>query len=162
MNSFTVEILDDTGAKCKLFTVRKENASKSETEKFFEKRKTTLIAFDRKFKELTNLLIQVIAQEDGALPEYFREEREADGLPKGEMEFNDEVVTFANFPLRLYCLRISNEILVLFNGDEKTTWAGQAGKTRTTFNEAQDFARKIKEEYNKGYLDFSQEEYYIP
>jgi hypothetical protein len=162
MNSFTVEILDDEGAKCKIFTVRKEGASLSETEKFFNKRTTSLKALNTNFQELSILITQVIANEDGALPEYFRDEREAHGLPKGEMDLDDGVVTFANFPLRLYCLRISNEILILFNGDEKTSWAGQAGKTRTTFLEAQLFAEKIKEALNEGYIDFEKDENFIP
>lgn len=158
MNSFTVEILDDEGAKCTLYTVRKEDASMSETEKFFTKRTTTLTGFDREFQELTHLLTSIIANEDGALPEYFRDEREAHGLPpKGEWDFDDLNVSFVNFPLRLYCLRVSDEKLILFNGDEKTSWKGQEGKTRTTFLEAQNFARKIKDALINDSLNFEDE-----
>ena len=162
MNSFTVEILDDEGSMCTLYTVRKEGASLSETEKFFSKRKTVLSGFEREFQELTHLLTSIIANKDGALPEYFRDEREANGLPpKGEWDFKKDIVSFVDFPLRLYCLRVSEDKLILFNGDEKTSWKAQDGKTRTTFYEAQIFARKIKEAINGGILDFEEEEIVI-
>lgn len=162
MNSFTVKILDDEGEMCTLYTVLKDGALMTETEKFFEKRKTTLRRYQREFQELTHLLTHIIAKEDGALPEYFRYEREADGLPpKGNWEWEGFAVSFIQFPLRLYCLRISNDKLVVFNGDEKTSQTAQEGNTRTTFLEAQQFALKIKAAEKEGILDFEQEEIFI-
>lgn len=159
MNSFTVEILDDEGSKCTIYTVRKEGASMSETEKFYDKRKTTLSKYGREFQELTNLLIKIIGDQDGALPEYFRDEREADALPpKREIDVDELQVSFFNYPLRLYCLRIDNDKLIVFNGDEKTSWKAQEGKTRTSFMEAQIFAKKIKNAIREGTLDFEEEE----
>lgn len=159
MISFVLEIIDDTGSRCTIYSVRKEGASMSETEKFYAKQDTTLSRFKREFQELTHLITTIIADEDGARQEFFRYEGEADGLPpKGDWDFDSLSVSFVNYPLRLYCLRISNDKLILFNGDEKTSREARDGKTRTTFIEAQNFAKRIKEAMADGLIDFDSKE----
>jgi hypothetical protein len=162
MSRFALEIIDDEGSQCTIYTVRKEGATMSETEKFFAKQESTLSKYVREFQELTHLITTVIADEDGAKPEFFRPEGEADGLPpKGEWDFDSLSVSFINYPLRLYCLRISDDRLVLFNGDEKTSGEAKDGKTRTTFLEAQDFSKRIKSALKHDLIDFNEEEIII-
>ncbi|AEA45027.1 hypothetical protein [Fluviicola taffensis] len=158
MNSFAVEVWDDEGSKCTLYTVKQLDASYSETDKFFLKSRNN-DTLKRNFQEIAKFLTTIIGEVDGALSIYFREERSANGIPpKGEIEKDTITFFHINYPLRLYCLRISNEIVVLFNGDEKTSDAAQDGKTSMVFYEAQQFAVKILKAYNYGEFQFGQTE----
>lgn len=136
MNSFTVEIWDDEGEHCTLFTVRKDGSEHSETDKFFLKAHKNE-KLKRNFQELATFITDIIGDQDGALEIYFRDEREAHGLPPKKTIVKETVSYFQmDYPLRLYCLRISHEIVVLFNGDEKTSGPAQDGKTSMAFYEA--------------------------
>ena len=56
----------------------------------------------------------------GALKVFFRFENAAQAIPPcGTYKVEDIYINYANFPLRLYCLRISETLVVLFNGGEK-------------------------------------------
>lgn len=55
----------------------------------------------------------------------------------------DLYINFGHFPLRLCCLRISETLVVLFNGGEKTADAAKGGKTSMAFQEANSFAKRI-------------------
>lgn len=158
MNSFTVEIWDDEGENCTLFTVRKDGSEHSETDKFFLKAQKNE-KLKRNFQELATFITDVIGDQDGALEIYFRDEREAHGLPpKKTIEKEDVTFFYIDYPLRLYCLRISNEIVVLFNGDEKTSNSAQEGKTSMVFYEAQQFAKRILAGILKDEFRFDQDE----
>lgn len=158
MHSFTVEIWDDEGAQCTLYTVCKEGAEHSETDKFFLKaRKNEKLK--RNFQELATFITEIIGDQDGALDIYFRDERIAHGLPPKKTVEKDKVTFFhMDYPLRLYCLRISHEIVVLFNGDEKTSDAAQDGKTSMAFYEAQQFAQRILNGLLNNEFRFDQDE----
>jgi hypothetical protein len=156
MNSFTIETWDDEGDKCILYTVKWLDSDYSETDKFFLKSKK-YVELKEYFQELAKFLSQIIADEDGALTDYFRDEREAEGLPPKKVVKKENVTFFCiNYPLRLYCLRINEQIVVLFNGDEKTSDVAQDGKTSMTFYEAQGFATRIKKAYDKREFEFGQ------
>ena len=58
----------------------------------------------------------------------------------GELDFDG-----SGFPLRLYCLRLTDTIVILFNGGEKTARTAQGGKTSKAFREACAFVKKIDE-----------------
>jgi hypothetical protein len=158
MNSFTVEIWDDEGAQCTLYTVCKEGAEHTETDKFFLKAHKNE-KLKRYFQELATFITEIIGEQDGALDIYFRDEREAHGLPPKKTIKKEDVTFFhLDYPLRLYCLRISHEIVVLFNGDEKTSGAAQDGKTSMAFYEAQQFAKRILEGLLNDEFRFDQDE----
>jgi DNA-binding protein len=53
------------------------------------------------------------------------------------------LIYYGNFPLRLYCLRISENLVVLFNGAEKTAATAQGGRTSMAFQEANIFAKRM-------------------
>lgn len=148
MNTFALEKFDDTGRRCTFYTVRWEDSIPNETDKFFVKYENDA-RFERAIQELAVFLTKKIGDELGALEDFFRFENDAHALPpSGKHEVEELAINFANFPLRLYCLRISETLVVLFNGNEKTSQNAQDGKTSMAFHEANQFAKKIREALN--------------
>lgn len=143
MNTFTLEIFDDQGQVCTIYTVRWEEAERSETDKFFVKYENDS-TLQRPMQELAKFISNKIGDEMGALEDFFRFENAAQALPpSGTHKVEDLYINFGNFPLRLYCLRISETLVVLFNGGEKTADTSQGGKTSIAFQEANIFAKRI-------------------
>ncbi|MDP3929878.1 MAG: hypothetical protein Q8R57_12715 [Bacteroidota bacterium] len=142
MNTFALEIFDDQGQVCTFYTVRWEGAELSETDKFFQK-----FRYDEKLKDSLRELasfLEVVGDEYGALEDFFRFESAAHALPpSGTYKVEDVYINYGNFPLRLYCLRMSETLVVLFNGGEKTGKTAQDGKTSMSFLEANIFAKRI-------------------
>jgi len=150
VNTFAVEIFDDTGTHCTFYTVRWDDSELSETDKFFEKYEDHK-EFGKSLMEMASFLNQVIANDYGALDDFFRFENSAQALPPaGKYQIGELHVNFYNFPLRLYCLKITENILVLFNGSEKTAQTAQGGKTSMTFHNANEFAKRITDALNDG------------
>lgn len=143
MNTFVLEVFDDEGKACTFYTVRRDGEAQSETEKFLAKFKTDK-ELREKLDDLLAFLFVKIAEDTGALPAFFRQEDIAQALPPSKSYTVGEVlINYSEFPLRLYCLRISNQLVVLFNGGEKTSRSAQGGKTATSFRDAQQFAARI-------------------
>lgn len=143
MNIFALEIFDDQGQVCTFYTVRWEDDEISETDKFFVKYENDS-TFQRPMQELAKFISKKIADEMGALEDFFRFENAAQALPpSGTHKVEDLYINFGNFPLRLYCLRISETLVVLFNGGEKTADTAQGGKTSMAFRDANIFAKRI-------------------
>lgn len=143
MTTFALEIFDDQGQACTFYTVRWEDSVLSETDKFFQKFRN-----DEKLihalRELASFLEVVIGEEYGAMEAFFRFENTAQAFPpSGTYQVEDLYINFGHFPLRLYCLRISETLVVLFNGGEKTADTAQGGKTSMAFQEANSFAKRI-------------------
>lgn len=73
--------------------------------------------------ELLDLLelIRVMGEEEGALPEFFRPEQhgsELMAIPPKRMPWRQRELSVGQ--LRLYCLHLSEGVVILFNGEEKT------------------------------------------
>lgn len=145
MNTFALEIFDDQGKLCTFYTVRWEDAELSETDKFFLKFSNEN-QLKQALQELAKFLEVVIGNEYGALEDFFRFENNAHAIPSaGTYKVEDIYINYGNFPLRLYCLRISESLVILFNGGEKTANTAQQGKTSMAFQEANIFAKRILE-----------------
>ena len=145
MNTFAIEIFDDTGAQCTFYTVRWEDSEFSETDKFFMKFENNS-KLATSLQELAKFLSIVIAEEYGANVNFFKFENEAHALPPtGKFQVGEIEINYGNFPLRLYCLRLTDGLVILFNGDEKTASTAQKGKTSMVFHEANNFAKRITE-----------------
>lgn len=86
-------------------------------------------------------MINEIGGKYGARDVFFRHEGQAQALPP--RPGLREITIIPNFPLRLYCLKLSNSCVVLFNGGEKTSATSQEGKTSMAFYEANNLANKI-------------------
>jgi hypothetical protein len=100
--------------------------------------------FQRPLQELAKFISKKIGDEMGALEDFFRFENTAQALPpSGTYKVEDLYINYGNFPLRLYCLRISETLVVLFNGGEKTADTAQDGKTSMAFREANICAKRI-------------------
>lgn len=149
MNIFALEKFDDQGSRCTFYTVRWEEAKWCETDKFFDKYECD-INFERAIQELAVFLTKKIGNEMGALEDFFRFENTAQALPpSGKHKVGEVTINYGNFPLRIYCLRISDSLVVLFNGGEKTAENAQGGKTSMVFHEANQFAKRILEALHK-------------
>ena len=140
MSNFTLEIFDGESLKCSFYTVRYLDSESSETEQFILKFRE-----DERLKpflmELMYLIIKEIGGKYGARDIFFRPERQAQALPpKPGLR---EITIIPNFPLRLYCLKLSESCVVLFNGGEKTSATSQEGKTSMAFYAANNLANKI-------------------
>jgi hypothetical protein len=79
----------------------------------------------------------------GALERYFR--------PEGTMEDNLCALPIESGNIRLYCLRISDEILILGNGDRKTTKTYQEDRKLLGYAlDLQKFDRLLKKDIEDG------------
>ena len=98
------------GDQTRIYTIKENGESFSETDKFFSRFKD-----DRKFGndiEIIAKWIRKIASE-GALERFFRQENYGEAIP------------IETSKLRLYCYRVNDDILILGNGGRKTSQAVQ-------------------------------------
>lgn len=63
--------------------------------------------------------IQNIGQKYGAAPEHFKKEDNAERLPPPYYHISTEAPN--DYGLRLYCIRLTTKIVILLNGDKKST-----------------------------------------
>jgi hypothetical protein len=157
VNIFVLEKYDDEGSLCTFYTVRwDEPDAISETDQFFEKFENHPV-HKKALQELAVFIFRKIANETGALEEFFRFENYAQALPPGGRHLVGEItIDYGNFPLRLYCLRITSQLVVLFNGGEKSSQTAQSGNTSMFFIEANQFAKRILEAINQNEIYITQ------
>jgi len=149
VNTFVIEIWAKEPLCC-FYTVRLESSEYSETDKFFIKFKDDE-RLQRHLQELASFISNYIGQEKGALEPFFRHEGKANALPPSKTYRIETVsINYHESPLRLYCLRLSNQIVILFNGSIKTSTKAQTGATSMTFFEAQTFVKRINQAVNEG------------
>lgn len=145
MNSFVVEVWDDSSPLVTYYTVRWDEAEESETDKFF----LCFLAEDAPHKESFNeivALLEDMGQRKSAKAIYFsRLVDEASELPpKQKIKVEGIEINYPGNPLRLFCTRINDHIVILFNGGEKTSQATQdSPDLAPKFRDAKNFARKI-------------------
>jgi hypothetical protein len=153
MNSFTLHIWDDEGQKCCFYTVTKDDSTLNETDKFLEKYENHEI-YKEPTQELVSLILDVIGDVHGAIDGFFnRHENEVKGLPnKGAIKIIKEIYHYPNFPLRLYALKVNEEIVVLFNGGIKDGATNQESSLHSNWKEACQFAKKIIQNINDGII----------
>lgn len=146
MNTFTLEVWDDEARKVTFYSVRWEDAALCEMDKFLL-RIGSMPGLKRPLQELVSLILDVIGNTHGAQPEFFnRFENRVTALPpKDSFEVSQIGLTYAGFPLRLYCLALSESVVVLFNGGVKNTRTVQesADSITVSFYEANEFAKRI-------------------
>lgn len=153
MSTFVIEKWHED-LRCTIYSVRQDiddEDSYTEADKFFEKYGQSE---DTTIKEAAQLLLQFVINEiskvHGAKVELFnRNEARAQALPyvvdRGSSKIFELNYFYKNFPLRLYCYRISDNILVLFNGGIKSSDKAQdSPDVSMKFHEAQGYASKIE------------------
>ncbi|MEZ4850577.1 MAG: hypothetical protein R3B93_18575 [Bacteroidia bacterium] len=139
-----MEVWDDECSKCNFYTVRWDDSDINETDKFF-----TLYdespQYQTATQELLSFILNTIGDDHGALDMFFnRHENEVKGLPsKGKIKIHEFRYHFPGFPLRLYALKIRDNIVVLFNGGIKDSDTNQTSSLNLKWREACSFARRI-------------------
>ncbi len=110
--------------KVTFYTIRDENKELSETDRFLTKYSEKGI-----FKERLNKLvafIEAMGDEYGARQLFFRHEAAADALPPPYSTIKQfGLLEFIEYDLRLYCCRLSDSVVVLYGGGQKTTAKAQ-------------------------------------
>jgi hypothetical protein len=154
VNIFTLEIWDDEGKKCSFYSVRKEEATENETDKFFNKYDAVP---DLKLatQQLVSFVLDSVGDDHGAIDGLFnRPENQVIGLPNtGKVKIRQLLFSYPNFPLRLYALRINNreDLIVLFNGGIKSASTNQESKDlHLKWIEACQFAKRIEDALREG------------
>lgn len=110
----TFEIIEDYSTDAvEFYTVRIEEQELTEYEKFYDKE------FPEHLEEL-NILDSVIHEIGirGAKRYYFKPEGSAHAIPIVPETVKDENVK--DFGIRLYCIQVNENVVVLLNGDIKT------------------------------------------
>lgn len=141
--------------KVTFYTVRFEMDMKmddeSETDKFFHKFENDTALTHELDKMIT--FLKKIGENFGANKALFRHERRADALPpQRKMMAKYGLLDFLEtdeYKLRLYCLRLSDSVVILFNGGLKTNDDPEkCHNVSRHFKDAQIFSKKINEKLN--------------
>ena len=148
-----------TFEKVRFYTVRFEDEDVSETDKFFS-------AFDADpdlYEKLNKLLafVEQMGNHFGAKSEFFRHEGSADGLPpKERIARKYDLVEFIDYKFRLYCMRLSDTVVILFNGVIKETNKNQEDSEQLMpiFRNALTFSRRINDKINDKEFNLSNKE----
>lgn len=151
MNIFDLEIWDDEAKKCTFYSVKADGTDQNETDIFFEKYYSES-EFKQEVQELLTFVTSAIGDNHGAIDEIFnRHENEVDGLPtQGQLKLGEFNYHFPNFPLRLYALRVTKNIVILFNGGIKDGNTNQTSSLHFKWVEACNYAKRIIEAINDG------------
>lgn len=131
MNNFGLEIWDDESRLVTFYTIRVDGNEFSETDKFLRKYQN-----DPKYRDaleqLLSLLLDVMGEQQGAHPAFFtRRENRAQALPPSHAYFGEIELRYPQFPLRLFCYRVNESLVILFNGSAKTAGTVQQSKKST-------------------------------
>lgn len=151
VNIFALEIWDDEGAKCTFYTVKQVDSDTAETDIFF-KRYDSKAEYKEANQELLSFVLYSIGEDHGAIDELFnRDENEVTGLPvQGKRTVESITYHFPNFPLRLYALKITQNIVVLFNGGVKDGPTNQTSSLHLEWLAACEYAKRIDEAIRDG------------
>lgn len=168
MNIFAVEIWYDEGQFCTFYTVKwlTDDDTISETDRFFD-RYTDIEPkheLEEKALQLFRLITESIGNRYGATDDFFdRIENNAQALPPKPKRRVEEIKDLGiNFPLRLFCFRVSKQIVILFNGGIKEAQTIQDSKNlNIKFHEAQNFVKKIEEAFKEKTIKISADNRYL-
>lgn len=167
MNIFVLEIWYDEGSVCTIYTVKRITADVeelSETDKFFDRYAIPEHPLEDKALQLFRLITQSIANKYGATNDFFdRLENKAQALPPKPKRWVEEIKELGvNFPLRLYCYRITEKIVILFNGGIKDANSAQESKSLSMkFYEAQTFVKNIEDAIQSEMIEISNDKRYL-
>ncbi len=143
MRTFGVEKWDDEGREVTYYTVRKDGAQETETDKFFLKFEHDP-HYRSSVQELAAFILDAMGDNLGAKEEFFRFENSASALPPPPRSVRNLSFNFEGYPLRLYCMRLSNKLVILMNGGIKSSQAAQDSKDLSMkLIEANAFAKAI-------------------
>ena len=134
----TIEQNDNVG----MFSICFDGNAESEFEKFLLEFKDNA-TYNKDFNTILLALAKII--DKGALERFFRIE--------GKMNDNVKALAIDSRKLRLYCLRISDQILILGNGGGKTTRTYQENERLSGYvMDLQTFDKVLLKAQKSGYI----------
>lgn len=135
----TVELVEQS-AKVSFYSISFQMDRTTEFERFLAKFEEEA-EFNEDYQKILAALEIIL--DKGALERYFR--------PEGAMKDNLCAPPLESGNIRLYCLRISDEILILGNGDRKTTRTYQEDTRLLGYAlDLQKFDRLLKDDIEEG------------
>ncbi len=148
---FVLEVWDDEGARCTFYTVKYEYADTNETDLFFNKY-DAMSEYKEAGQILLSFILNAIGEDHGAIDDFFnRSENEVKGLPvQGKVVIEEITYHYPEFPLRIYALKITNNIVILFNGGVKDGPTNQTSSLNMEWRAACEFAKRIEEALRDG------------
>lgn len=152
---FELVLWDDEGEGCTFYSCLEvdDESAMNLTDRFYQR-----FLDDPNFTEDLNIIDEVIEMigANGALDRYFRPEGPVEAIPPKprkleQMGFTDLVTKTG---LRLYALRLSPRVVVLFDGERKTTEKNQekGSKVSVKWQDAKSIAARILTAKREGFL----------
>ncbi len=153
MALISLEVWDDSSRKVTFYTIKRDGETETETDKF-------LLQFhnDPKFgtnlQAIISLLLTEMGDRHGAQTPFFsRKENAASALPPPYARVSHIQFKYKKFPLRLYSLRISNSLVILFGGGIKSAATAQGSPDLAQkFLEANHCSKALKKDLKKGVI----------
>lgn len=141
-------LLVNSSESCTMYTIQFLNDDMSEFEKFISKFRADS-ELNRDFQAIMRFVEQIMS--NGALERYFRRE--------GKMCDSVVALPVLKSKLRLYCLRLTDKILILGNGDVKNSRTYQESDTLQGYvMDLQKFERLLKQEMRSGNVEITEKE----
>jgi hypothetical protein len=151
--SFELQIWDDETERVTFYSPKQDGSKHSEMDKFLL-RMEKIPELRESLQELLELIIETIGNTYGAQESFFnRFENRVTALPpKGRIKISELELDYRGFPLRLYCIALTEQLVILFNGGIKDSQTIQESKDfiSVKFYEANEFAKKILTALNAG------------
>ena len=140
--------LVNSSESCTMYTIQFLSDDKSEFEKFISKFRDDA-ELNPDFQAIMRFVEQILS--NGALERYFRRE--------GKMSDSVVALPLLKSKLRLYCLRLTDKILVLGNGDVKNSRTYEENETLQGYViDLQKFERLLKQEQKAGNVEITEKE----
>lgn len=154
MNTFANILHVESYRKVNYYTVKFEDKDESEFQNFITKHEDEENVSDE-FADIISWL-EKLGDDIGADIRYFRHEKQADALPPPakfvEIDYTEN--------LRLYCMRISDSIIILFNGAIKTENKAQdCPNVKGYFNMANKLVSKIDQLIINGEISIDSDDF---
>lgn len=145
MKKTTVELLDES-EKASLYSISFEMDGTTEFEKFVAEFEMNA-SYNRDYQRIIAALQAILRI--GALERFFR--------PEGTINDSVQALPIESGKLRLYCLRLSDQIVILGNGGVKTTRTYQEDPKMFGYVlDLQRFERILNENLVKGYVSIQE------
>ena len=141
-------LLVNSSESCTMYTIQFLSDEQSEFEKFISKfRKDAELNPD--FQAIMRFVEQILS--NGALERYFRRE--------GKMSDSVVALPVLKSKLRLYCLRLTDKILIIGNGDVKSSRTYEEDDTQQGYvMDLQKFERLHRHEVRSGNVQITEKE----
>ena len=141
-------LLVNSSESCTMYTIQFLSDDMSEFEKFVSKFRQDA-ELNPDFQAIMRFVEQILS--NGALERYFRRE--------GKMNDSVDALPVLKSKLRLYCLRLTDKILVLGNGDVKRSRTYEEDDTLQGYViDLQKFERLLKQEVRAGNVEITEKE----